>query len=238
LQSSRCRRGRVWLSSATPSQLPDARLFPIVKTAPEPSTVWRAGCQPERGERPASAQCGPSVGRRSAWTMRASVPNAIPISGEALPFINQALAGSSGPGTRHLRTPPKRPWCSALPCAACARASLFTSCRHLPCPAVGGNLRLHPRDGDGRALAVELWLVHAVFHRPASSSSNVPNQSYLCAPALPDILRAPRGAGWEHVSPAGTPPSSDGARGCAMEGLVQYLAALCVMLVVLLVREA
>ena len=66
--------------------------------------------------------------------------------------------------------------------------------------------RLDPRDGDGRALAVELWLVHAVFHRPASSPSNVPNQSYLCAPALPDILRAPRGAGWGHVSPAGIPP--------------------------------
>ena len=78
--------------------------------------------------------------------------------------------------------------------------------------------------------------MHAVFHRPACSSSNVPNQSYLRAPAVLDILRAPRSAGWEHVSRAGVPPFF--GWGCAMEFLVQYLAALCVVLVVLLVREA
>jgi hypothetical protein len=51
-----------------------------------------------------------------------------------------------------------------------------------------------------------------------------------------DILRAPRSAGWEHVSRAGVSPFF--GWGCAMEFLVQYLAALCVVLVVLLVREA
>jgi hypothetical protein len=55
----------------------------------------------------------------------------------------------------------------------------------------------------------------------ANSFSNVPNQSYLCAPALLDIVRAVK---W--------------CMGCAMEFMMQFLVVLCVVLAVLWVREA
>jgi hypothetical protein len=55
----------------------------------------------------------------------------------------------------------------------------------------------------------------------------VPNQSYLCAPALLDIVRA--------VSEG---PVPSGAWGCAMEFMMQFLVVLCVVIAVLWVREA
>jgi hypothetical protein len=57
--------------------------------------------------------------------------------------------------------------------------------------------------------------------------SNVPNQSYLCAPALLDIVRAVND---------GLVPS--GAWECAMEFMMQFLVVLCVVIAVLWVREA